>query len=431
MTENWLLSLIPASLILLLALWVRKQQKSWLAPGAFFSLMWSLYTFLPLLVTMNYYVWHGAVWWIFLCVAAVYFGSILGLRIKSTTHSREILGKNNDPLTPPKVIFPLLPLFIVISSLLGFGSVIIMFLSSGHNFVDLFSLEPHVVVAEQLSLAQQNERYSIDRILRVFIYAGGFFGGALFTQTTLGRKRILAFLPFIPAILFAFLLTTRAWVFYTAICWLGSYLSIRLMLYGQMRLFTRKHLLISSVAIPLLFIFFIAVQMLRKGKIGWGLLPEILHNDLSVSFFGYLGAFSIWIKQAKDVAVSLGVYTFAGVFNLLGLHKREMGLFTEYVEIADGRITNVYTMFRGLIQDFTFPGSLLILFLVGFIAGRAYARVASGNIRFVSILALFYAFTLWTPITSLFNYNTIIVGWGLFAVYLLFIRHGRKELLSQ
>ena len=406
---GWLQALIPAGALLLLAIRARRTHDSWLAPGAFFCLMWTVYTLLPLLIAREYYFWAPAIWWITICVAAVYIGSLLGCggHISRTGH-------------PVIQELPMLRLLTVIFTSLGIASVLGMLLLSGHSITELFSLEGHTTLAEELSWAQRSERYLVIRIFRLFIYAGGFFGGVLFLR----GGRIVSLLPFVPAFIMSFILTTRSWVFYTVLCWIGSYLSWRVMR-GDKILFTRRHFLALLVIIPVLSGFFIMAHLLRRGEVSIGLFKEILYSVFGVYFFGYLSAFSIWMEHGGWGPATLGAYTVGGIFNILGLRERRMGLF-EFVEIADGRMTNVYTVFRSLMEDFTPGGAILVLFLIGIVSGMVYRRVSRGDIRYVPALAMFYAFTLWTPITSLLNYNTIIAAWVVFGMYLFLVWRVRR-----
>jgi len=79
--------------------------------------------------------------------------------------------------------------------------------------------------------------------------------------------------------------------------------------------------------------------------------------------------------------------------------------------------SNLYSAFRGLIQDFTFPGAILLTVTTGAIANLAYRSVKAGNIATLGILAGIYSFVFWSPIVSLFVYNAILFAAILFAFY--------------
>src|SRR5260370_25887241 len=112
-----------------------------------------------------------------------------------------------------------------------------------------------------------------------------------------------------------------------------------------------------------------------------------------------------------------GRYTFAGLFDLARLSPRAQGLYTDQM-LVDREPYNIYTVFRGLIQDFTLPGALAFVGAIGFLAQLVYARVRSGLLTYSAFLAAFYAFTVWSFITDIFIYNTIIASFLVLATYL-------------
>jgi len=87
------------------------------------------------------------------------------------------------------------------------------------------------------------------------------------------------------------------------------------------------------------------------------------------------------------------------------------------MDLAPGTRTNIYTLFRGLIQDFTLPGALIVLWIVGVIAGYAYNQTARGHLTWMPILIAFYAFAC-DFLTSIFNYNSILFAWVGLTVYI-------------
>ena len=76
---------------------------------------------------------------------------------------------------------------------------------------------------------------------------------------------------------------------------------------------------------------------------------------------------------------------------------------------------NVYTAFRQVIEDFTFPGSLLFLFGVGTFTGLAYHKISLGRSRWVPPLALFYAVVLGSYLANWLNYSSLVCAWLMFA----------------
>src|SRR5262249_22704706 len=80
--------------------------------------------------------------------------------------------------------------------------------------------------------------------------------------------------------------------------------------------------------------------------------------------------------------------------------------------------SNIFTAFRGLLQDFTFPGAVLLSFVSGMVAAVAYGKTVAGSMRYIPLLAGYYAFVLWSPIVSILNYNSVLLAL-LMVTYLL------------
>ena len=168
---------------------------------------------------------------------------------------------------------------------------------------------------------------------------------------------------------------------------------------------------------------FVLIQMARYA--GWERgAPAAVVQTLWLDSFPYLGVFAIWLQSnglSTSLHPTLGQYTFAGVFDLLHIHSRVAGLYTEQV-VINGAGYNIYTAFRGLIEDFTIPGALLFLVLVGYGAELAYRRVRSGRLLFAGVLAAFYAATLWSFVVDVFIYNTIVLSFAILIGYLALAR---------
>jgi oligosaccharide repeat unit polymerase len=131
---------------------------------------------------------------------------------------------------------------------------------------------------------------------------------------------------------------------------------------------------------------------------------------LRSNFFGYLPALDQWLHTRDPQRLTFGAYTVAGVFEGLGVFTRERGLYDDLVVLEDGVPTNIYTVFRGLLTDFSLGGALFVCFVGGAIGGRAYRHVIRGQINQFPILAGYYAFFMLSPIISVFNYNATLLA---------------------
>ena len=95
-----------------------------------------------------------------------------------------------------------------------------------------------------------------------------------------------------------------------------------------------------------------------------------------------------------------GIMTFFGIANALGIEERIAGIYREFIYF--GRIdssisSNVYTIFRMLIDDFGKIGALVFLFLLGFGSAKAIVFIKKRKMVFLSqtFLVAVYSYVMW------------------------------------
>lgn len=171
--------------------------------------------------------------------------------------------------------------------------------------------------------------------------------------------------------------------------------------------------------IILIVLYFFVVQVMRGGGKVDNLLGILSH--ILTWFFGYLPAFGIWVDRLHEShTYSLGLYTFYGPLTLMADFERQGGVFLP-VDIGNGRITNIFTAFRGLIMDFGLIGAVLVWSLL--IALSCYViapRRKNKSFLFIGTGILFLSFFSWSFVISIWSYNSVIVGQILGAIILKF-----------
>jgi len=274
-----------------------------------------------------------------------------------------------------------------------------------------------------------------ERLLRISIYFAALLSGLVLATRPFGRRWLIAFFPLFPAAGFVAVLTTKTSLLYTVVLIASSYLAFRLALANPgEQVVTRSWRLLTVAVLAALVPLFVFIQVGRYGYSPGNpsQVDEVL-SILRLHAVGHLAAFSDWFAHGGWASPNLtfGTQTFAGVFDATGLKTRPAGVYAENVYLAPGVYSNVYTIFRGLIEDFTAMGALMILLTGGFAAGLAFARVQQRRIGSVPVLVAFFAITLWSFVVNLFIYNTILAAWLLFAAYVFIAeRRGRARTAS-
>ena len=410
---------IPAVLLILLTCAVRLNSESWLAPSAFAALVWSVFVWISMLVT-DYPVCASAVWIIVLFVFVLQLGAFVGETFAGGGFGGIAASnaKTSRVETPDCVGLKLCGACTIVALA---GSLYFVFWS-----FQRFDLPPSPLSFFGLGHLWSVQRYEYGelepwgvRLTTMWVYPAALVGGIAFATAKNRKTRLWTLFPFIPAFLVGLVVAARAGILISLICWLSGYLALKhWQNNGAYQLFRRRLILILGVLGLAALALFLFVDLIRQSEGGQIADVTVDAQRLLKYSFGSLAAFSSWFHEYKSGSAAFGAYTFGGIFDLLGLQHREIGLYTGMVTLPGGEETNIYTALRGLIQDFTLGGAVVVTFFVSFVSG---VLLGSPSRRaWVSILfgAWYYAFILGSPLTSVFTYNGLVLAWLVVAVVL-------------
>jgi oligosaccharide repeat unit polymerase len=409
----WLTALLWL-LVLTIAILVRWREGTWYSPAAFFTGSWSVLTGLAL-VAGPISVAPAGILFVIGAGLAVFIGAEAARRLFSRVDSP-------SPISQP---FPLLEWLMLVCTLLGLATVELVLASRGRGPEVFLSIRALADTARDFSVARYGNIWQepiAARLLVSFTYLGALLAGVFLATRKSGWTRWLALVVLLPAAMMAAVLTTKLSLLLPLTLGVSAFLAVRLSAQTEPpRIDLTRAAWLAGAAI----VVGSGLVLVQMGRYAYttpsqaGTIVTLFTADL----FAYLGVFSSWLEHGgwANVHPAWGFYTFAGAFDLLHLGQRVPGLYTDQVTI-DGAPYNIYTAFRGLIQDFTLPGALVALAIFGFGAQGAYRKVRLGDIRYSAALAAFYLFTLWSFAVGIFIYNTVLVAFLLLAVYLASIR---------
>jgi len=408
---NWLTAAI--FLLLPAIAWAaRTSGGSWYSPAAFFAGFWCVFAGLPLIAGPITIAPAGMLFIVAACAAVLLGAWIAGRRQHATMAA---------PFPPPEP--PLLGWLIAACTLLGLAVVVLILYSfeTSRSAPRLLSFSAIVETIHKLAVARNDgtwEEPAAARILTTSTYLGPMLSGLMLGLRDRGSSRWLSLVGFLPSLLITVILTTRSSLLLALALGVSSYLATTIAT-GKAPSVTLKRVVWLAGVVVVIAGGFVLIQMARYA--GWSSgRPTAVVDSLWLNTLPYMGVFSGWLQRYglwDSLHLTFGQYTFAGVFDLLHIHSRVAGLYTEQV-VINGSQYNVYTAFRGLVEDFTVPGALIFLALVGFGAELVYQRVRSGNLLYVGILAAFYAVTLWSFVVDIFIYNTIVLTFVILIGYL-------------
>jgi oligosaccharide repeat unit polymerase len=422
-------ALILSLALIGLAVFFRLGAGTWLHPAAFFSGWWMLAAIIPLIAASEEPVAPVAVAWIIVACLTVSIAAVAGnggLATRRLGHPREVSRFELSILSWPTLV----------ATILGLFSSIAFALASGVTLADMLDVQKLVVVSNQMYVARYAEIGApppprLSQALLPFVYLAPALGGMVFVIRKEWRWKIVALASVMPAVAVTMLQTTKAAVLFSGTLWLSTYFAVRLRL-GKLKIVTRGHVTTGVVAGAIVTIFFFAVGLARMASTDASLLA-LVRVKLVTAAFGHMSVFSSWFTDYLHQAPNptLGAYTFAGPLEMMGLKQRVPGIFGNVVELIAGETSNIYTGFRPLIQDFTIPGAIGILAVLGFVGGASYRAVAKGNWGALPVLAAAYMTMLWTPITWFWIYNSLTATVVAVGLVMLFVRFWRRARLTR
>lgn len=414
--------IFPVITILASALMARKITGTWLSPGSFFAISWSFFLIVPLLFAPEFKVDLLGIWFIAILSMACAAGSVIAYKPPSI----DSLVSNEPNKTNPSHLFH--PLWVLI--LISFGGVILLFRHAlntynfGYYSMGWVSI-PNLIAVDRYS-GYINYPFIIKYSLYC-IYPANLLGGLLLSVRQISFKmKALTVMPLLLALVLGIIEGARTSILLGLVLFFSAWMSGAMINDPH---FNKKKpylkIAISSGGLILGFTaFFVLIQWLRQGMDS--IIIDLLIDRIRAYFFGYLAAFTQWIGTIDSPNLSGGLTTFAGPFNLLGVMERSLG-FYDPANISLGISTNIFTALRGLVIDFSIPGSILIAFIVGFYLQLSYQRGISGTIINTLPISIFYAFTLYSPLISIFHYNSILFSW---IVIFFPLRFSRNESLA-
>src|SRR6266566_2175944 len=408
---NWLTAAI--FLLLPAIAWVaRRSGGSWYSPAAFFAGFWCVFGGLPLIAGPISVAPAGMLFIAAAC-AAVLLGAWIARRRRATPAA--------SPFPPQDP--PLLGWLIAACTLLGLAVVVLILYSveTSSSAPRLLSFGAIVETIHKLAVARNGgtwEEPAAARVLTTATYLGAMLSGLMIGLRDRGWSRWLSIVVLVPSVLITVILTTRSSLLLPLALGASSYLATSIAA-GKAPSFTLQRVAWLAGLVAVMAVAFVLILMARYTGSPAG-RPTPVVESLWLNTFPYIGVFSGWLQRYglwDSLHLTFGQYTFAGAFDLLHIHSRVTGLYTEQV-VINGSQYNVYTAFRGLVEDFTVPGAVIFLALVGFGAELVYRRVRSGELLYVGILAAFYAVTLWSFVVDVFIYNTIVLAFVILIGYL-------------
>ena len=307
----------------------------------------------------------------------------------------------------------------------GFSFLIILFLLSlvnplytltlhGFKLSALFSVSALLNMNETIS----EDRYSgrditntVNQIFLIFSYTAPLIGGFCYR---LGGKytKVLSIMTLLSGLLVALTQAMKMGLITCIFLWLSGFIICSYSYRLPIKL-NLKYIVYSLIGFIILMVVLFLSLTLRFGLLNEKTIELTIDKFISYAL-GSVSCFCIWYDSYDFLDLTYGARTFWGISNPLGILERLQGAYTEFINIGLGdrlMITNVYTVFRFLIEDFGPWLSVILMGLLGYASKYCFKNLLLHNHLFLNqtLLAAIYAYVMWSFATSFFAYTSYIV----------------------
>lgn len=414
------------AVLVILTVASRLQCGSWFAPAAFVGMVWSFFVGASLCI-VDYPIPGRGLWMLVMLIAAMQLGALIAHELQPQSSAAATGSDWSNFLD--SLILPCRRYALLSGAIALAGCVYLLFTSLddfGLPFTPLGVLE----VGAKWTLLRYDdvfEPWSV-RLLVTWFHPAALLGGVLFACSHKRFDRAIAVLTLLPAVLYGVFIGARSAILLGLTCWIGGFVAtLCIQHHGRLALFTVRRLLVLLLSAACLLGMFASINAVRDSSWQQDFVPQAAETQLENYMFGSPAAFADWYAHSEVSGAEWGAQTFANAFDVLHLKSRIVGRYTGMSNVVGTERTNVYSLFRGLIEDFTAGGAALIAACIGGGAGWVYGRTSEKPRAALLWLSAFYAAMLYSPLVSLFSFNGALLAW--LVGWLVFMRKQTGPLL--
>lgn len=391
-------------------------------PFTLFSVYWLSLIGVGVLVINFKYNYKGIIYIVFVTLITFFISAFFYSITDISDRSRKETLKKFEVSRSRNMLF--------LATILGSMFAILSLKQQGIALSGIFNFSSLLDINSQMAI----QRYSGStnsasgglQLLIIFQYFAPVIGGYHFGSTNNKKEQIYAFVGFIPVLLTMSTQNTKSGVisavtFFIAACIIAH-------LYDRtFSNFKFKQIIRYVVIIVILLGVLFLSMVMRTGKFNLMTIAQIWKKFI-VYAFGQVPVFDYWFSNRGIFEYGFGSNTFIGIANLLGIASRNQGIYNDAVYINQIP-ANIYTAFRGLIQDFGNVGSILFLVILLCIGIYSYRRLYEGfgiNINSFILLNVYF-FIFQSFLVSSWSYTSYLATMLLFVPYLMIVRKNEKN----
>lgn len=386
-----LYAILISLLFLIQALLIKKRTGTFIFPATLMSLAWFAFSIFPLVLLLDTEVNPIAIAYIFICVLLFSLPSLFfdWKKAFEINAQKPIAEKNNFNSSYMKTIFIACIFYAIFFSTL-------VLVSSGYQYGDIFTDLRYVSASFASKRSEGLIVYNIYGILSIFFtYLTPVIGGLAFYKHPNFLIKVSAFVfSFVPALFFMITQSSKLAIFYAVGFYIAAHM-LRKIQNGHLALIEFKTFLtifLSMLAVsPFLIFAFISRTNISDPQELYEFLLKMIQSYTLAQLYAFSDFFSHLTNYklaSQNTYVhdlnSYGAYSFTSIYNFFMPDKNFPP--GTYIDVYKNKelTTNIFTLFRGLINDFGLYGTMIYMFISGFIAHLIFHRLLTKSAHFAN-----------------------------------------------
>jgi oligosaccharide repeat unit polymerase len=271
----------------------------------------------------------------------------------------------------------------------------------------------------ELSKMASESRYNGDGVSIIQILSSSFLFVNCFiygiSNFEIDKSKIHRFSTLFLIVFSAVLTSSKATLLFSLTFYLAG-ISVYFILTGQ-KISLRSKIMFGKYTVVMLLIVVcltMSLQVLRYG----GDLSSLNYafEKITIYTFGQFSAYSIWFDKADLFEISNlpGYGLFTGIYTKIFGTARVSGFYDTFTYISHDAYTNVFTLSRFLIADFTLLGTFMFMFFIGGVY-RASLFINKFNHLKIPLYTAVVVEMIFGFSTSILSYNNVLLS--LFIIY--------------
>jgi len=237
--------------------------------------------------------------------------------------------------------------------------------------------------------------------------------------------KTVSLLSVIPCVFVAFTQAMKMGMITSVFLWICGFLICSYSYNLSLKIKTKYIIILTSSGFLFFGLLFLSM-ILRTGELSERIVEDIT-NKFYTYAFGYVPCFDIWFDNNNISEYTYGAKTFFGISNALGILERAAGIYQEWIPFGKDGFkgeSNVYTVFRVLVEDFGPAPSCLVLMGLGGLSSITTQNIRAHYNIFISqiVLSAIYAYILWSFVTSFFAYTSYLAMFVVVYILLHFVQ---------